>query len=123
MLQTGAVQLPAINTRAGQQLPFSVDAYVLAAYLSCCLQHLTLTYVAVRSFTTRVLTKMAGERARSAILGAFVADAATMPLHWIYDRDQLKSIIGDKASTPEFFNPPSCPFYNSEKNPGMLHAL
>ena len=26
------------------------------------------------------------ERARAAILGGFVADAATMPLHWIYDQ-------------------------------------
>lgn len=63
---------------------------------------------------------MTAERSKNGIVGAFVADAATMPLHWIYDREKLKSILGDKVSTPEFFNPPSCPFYNSEKNPGML---
>jgi hypothetical protein len=62
---------------------------------------------------------MAAQKSKDAILGAFVADAATMPLHWIYDRDQLKSIIGDKIAAPEFFDHPSCPFYNSEKNPGM----
>jgi hypothetical protein len=44
------------------------------------------------------------------VLGAFVADAATMPLHWIYDVAQIKQLVGDGA--PTFFHPPSCPFYD-----------
>eukprot|EP00238_Polyblepharides_amylifera_P005020 CAMPEP_0196594222 /NCGR_PEP_ID=MMETSP1081-20130531/77701_1 /TAXON_ID=36882 /ORGANISM="Pyramimonas amylifera, Strain CCMP720" /LENGTH=282 /DNA_ID=CAMNT_0041918425 /DNA_START=318 /DNA_END=1166 /DNA_ORIENTATION=+ len=32
-----------------------------------------------------------------------------MPLHWIYDTRQIKSLVKD--GNPEFFNPPSCPFY------------
>lgn len=51
-------------------------------------------------------------RAKAAILGGFVADAATMPLHWIYDVEKIKELVGNK--NPEFFNPPSCPFYTYE---------
>jgi hypothetical protein len=51
-------------------------------------------------------------RAKAAILGGFVADAATMPLHWIYDVEKIKELVGDK--NPEFFSPPSCPFYTYE---------
>ena len=29
----------------------------------------------------------------------------------IYDAEKLKSTLGDKMHAPEFFNPPSCPFY------------
>ncbi len=32
------------------------------------------------------------QRAKAAILGAFVADAATMPLHWIYVRTCLREL-------------------------------
>lgn len=31
-----------------------------------------------------------------------------MPLHWIYDVDQIKRMA---ANTPEFYDPPSCPYY------------
>lgn len=48
-------------------------------------------------------------RARAAVLGAFVADAASMPLHWIYDSNHLNSLVGNQD--PAFFSPPSCPFY------------
>jgi hypothetical protein len=49
-------------------------------------------------------------RARAAVLGAFVADAATMPLHWIYDVQRIEQLVGDGA--PTFFHPPSCPYYD-----------
>jgi len=56
---------------------------------------------------------------RRALLGAIVGDAATMPLHWIYDKTQLsKSIISSDKTKPEFNRIPSCPFYNSNKFPG-----
>lgn len=47
-------------------------------------------------------------------LGSFVADTATMPLHWIYDTDKIASLLKEagKDEEPEFFNPPSCPFYS-----------
>lgn len=51
-------------------------------------------------------------RAKAAVLGAFVADAATMPLHWIYDPAKIQSILGD--SKPEFFPNASSPFYTYE---------
>ena len=47
--------------------------------------------------------------------GAFVADAATMPLHWIYDQDYVESKVkpaSEYSRGPEFYSPPSCPFYN-----------
>lgn len=44
-----------------------------------------------------------------AIAGAALADAASMPLHWIYDVPKLTALVGDKD--PAFFDPPSCPFY------------
>jgi hypothetical protein len=53
------------------------------------------------------------DRAKGAIAGALVADAATMGLHWIYDQAKIQSLLADKgrAASPEFFEPPSCPFY------------
>lgn len=50
------------------------------------------------------------ERARAAMLGAFVADAATMSLHWIYDPSEIKAILKG-SDHPEFFDPPHSPFY------------
>jgi ADP-ribosylglycohydrolase len=55
---------------------------------------------------------MADDRKTAALLGAFVADAASMPLHWIYDQAALRALVGDNPD-PLFFSPPSCPYYNS----------
>jgi len=49
------------------------------------------------------------DRAIAAIVGAFVADAAAMPLHWIYDVNEIKRLVGNNP--PEFYYPPSCPYY------------
>lgn len=49
-------------------------------------------------------------RRLGAIAGAQVADAAAMPLHWIYDTTDIRKKLnagGDAA----FYSPPSCPFY------------
>jgi hypothetical protein len=50
------------------------------------------------------------DRRLGAIVGSFVADAATMPLHWIYSTDKVKELVGQ--GNPEFFHTPSCPFYD-----------
>ncbi|PNH02125.1 Crystallin J1A [Tetrabaena socialis] len=52
-------------------------------------------------------------RAAAAVLGALVADAATMGLHWIYDLSQIQKLLG-KSEEPAFFEPPSCPYYEYE---------
>ena len=49
------------------------------------------------------------DRALAAIMGAITADAATMPLHWIYNVNEIKNLVGNKA--PEFHHPPSSPDY------------
>ncbi|GFR42156.1 hypothetical protein Agub_g3008 [Astrephomene gubernaculifera] len=56
------------------------------------------------------------ERARAALLGAFIADAATSPLHWIYNRTILRDTLTkpvDHTAAPEFFERPSCLFYKA----------
>lgn len=53
------------------------------------------------------------ERAIAAVEGGFVADAATMGLHWIYDDKKIESLVKD-STCPEFFTPPSCPYYQYE---------
>ncbi len=47
------------------------------------------------------------ERAGNCILGAFVADAATLGLHWLYDQERILSIASDK---PEFRQPTKTDF-------------
>jgi hypothetical protein len=44
-------------------------------------------------------------------LGATVADAASRPLHWIYDEKKLKSYIKNKKNIT-FFKENRCPFYS-----------
>jgi len=44
-------------------------------------------------------------------LGATVADAASRPLHWVYDEKKLKSYIKNKK-TITFFKENKCPFYS-----------
>jgi len=56
------------------------------------------------------------ERCIGAIKAGFVADAASMGLHWIYDVTKIKELT--KTSAPEFHEPPACPFYKYE--PGQL---
>ncbi|KAK7094696.1 crystallin J1A-like [Littorina saxatilis] len=46
----------------------------------------------------------------SVVVGALVADAAAQPLHWLYNEEKLKSIIGDKEEV-EFWEPSQNPFY------------
>jgi ADP-ribosylglycohydrolase len=53
-----------------------------------------------------------GRRKIGAVVGSLVADAATMGLHWIYNTQRIKEIVGE--GHPEFFIPPSCPFYSYE---------
>ena len=50
------------------------------------------------------------QRAVAAIVGAAVGDAATRPVHWLYDREILESTIG--SSNPEFWPTNLSPFYN-----------
>ena len=45
------------------------------------------------------------DRQLGAIMGALVADAAVMPLHWIYNQTDVQILGG---STPEFHDPPHC---------------
>jgi len=44
-------------------------------------------------------------RKQGAILGALVADAASLGFHWLYDAERISQIGGE---TPEFFAPDKC---------------
>ena len=50
------------------------------------------------------------DRKVGAILGSMVADAAVMPLHWIYNQTEIADLVGN--TDPAFHEPPSCPYYN-----------
>jgi len=50
------------------------------------------------------------KRRISSIIGAVVADAASLPLEWIYKDATMKEIVGDK--NPEFWPESKCPFYS-----------
>jgi hypothetical protein len=63
-------------------------------------------------------------RGEAAVLGAVVADAATMGLHWIYNVDEIKGHLIKPppegwgrfpprgGRNPEFFTPPKSAYYN-----------
>jgi len=52
------------------------------------------------------------ERKLASLLGAAVADAASRPLHWIYDLDQLNKVIKSDPGHPEFWPQSHSPFYS-----------
>jgi len=47
------------------------------------------------------------DRARNMLLGALVADAASMGLHWLYDQERIAAVAGDR---PEFRTPNAADF-------------
>ena len=61
------------------------------------------------------------DRIIAAIRGAFIADAASMGVHWIYDPMQVTKTLGSQANImkPEFQpNPPNPSYYSSDEFPG-----
>jgi len=75
-----------------------------AACIICCPLHL-MTMAVVRN------------RIISAIRGAFVADAASMGTHWIYDPMEMAASV-PSLQRPEFKDPPTPRFYSAEEFPG-----
>jgi ADP-ribosylglycohydrolase len=60
---------------------------------------------------------MLTQRIVAAIRGAFVADAASMGVHWIYDPDVMAKTV-DSVEAPEFKEMPTPQFYSPEEFPG-----
>lgn len=56
-------------------------------------------------------------RILAAIRGAFVADAAAMGTHWIYNPQEMLSKVPSKEA-PEFKDPPTPSYYSSTEFPG-----
>ena len=59
------------------------------------------------------------QRKIAALLGACVADAASRPLHWVYDMHALKCYLKesfndgiDRNQQPEFYPQSRSPFYS-----------
>lgn len=57
------------------------------------------------------------DRARGALLGALVADAASMGLHWLYDQARIAAVAGD---APEFRAPNAADYQGPEKPLGYF---
>ncbi|XP_071787461.1 crystallin J1A-like [Asterias amurensis] len=49
-------------------------------------------------------------RAVGAVVGGFIADAAGLPIHWVYNQDDLNAIVA-KHDKPEFIPEGHCPYY------------
>ncbi len=49
---------------------------------------------AARASPTPLPAAVIAARAEAALLGSFVSDAAVMPLHWIYDTNEIKQLVG-----------------------------
>ena len=78
--------------------------------------------------TTRTLTELirlssmqpeVEQRKMAALLGACVADAASRPLHWVYDMEALEKYLNetfadgiDRNKQPEFYPENRSPFYS-----------
>ncbi|RHZ38354.1 hypothetical protein DYB31_011301 [Aphanomyces astaci] len=58
----------------------------------------------------RIMSGAATRRAISAAATGFVADAASMPLHWIYDANELAALVA--GNDPTFFSPPASKYYD-----------
>ena len=56
-------------------------------------------------------TALVRRRAAAAVVGAFVADAATMGCHWIYDMVELQTLLATHSAKPEFHEPPANKYY------------
>lgn len=54
-------------------------------------------------------------RARGAVLGSLVADAAAVPVHWCYDPAKLADHLKQAKSGPAFCDPPGNVFYTTAR--------
>jgi len=61
------------------------------------------------------------QRAMAALRGAFIADAASMGTHWIYDPKVMAETV-TSLSEPEFRSPPKPSYYSSVEFPGHYEA-
>jgi len=75
---------------------------------NCCHYLFTMTTIASLLVEYRTLS-VVKQRAVSAIVGAAVGDAASRPVHWVYDRSVIETTIGN--SNPEFWPTNLSPFY------------
>lgn len=59
---------------------------------------------------TLATTASGNDHSLGAVTGGTIADAAAMPLHWIYDTGIITKKV--KGGDPAFYSPPSSPFYH-----------
>lgn len=62
---------------------------------------------------SKLLSATSARRVAS-VLGACVSDAASRPLHWVYDMDKLNEYLKGNEARPEFFPESKSPFYALE---------
>ncbi|EGD80086.1 hypothetical protein PTSG_10360 [Salpingoeca rosetta] len=53
---------------------------------------------------------------RACVVGGLLSDAATTPLHWVYDVAKLSTFLKENGivDEPEFCSKPQCPFYEAK---------
>lgn len=57
------------------------------------------------------------DRARAAVMGALVADTATMGFHWLYNQDRISTLAGE---TPEFRAPNAADYQGADGGLGYF---
>ena len=71
--------------------------------------------VAASDLLAQATKELAGDpralRSMLAIVGAFVADAAATPTHWVYDQAKLEAEVSAHGRPVAFFQPSLNPFY------------
>jgi len=68
-----------------------------------------------------IMAGLTKNRIVSAIRGAFVADAASMGTHWIYNPNDMAEAV-PSLEAPEFRDPATPKFYSSDEFPGHYQA-
>lgn len=64
-----------------------------------------------------IMSTLSHSRIIAAIRGAFVADAASMGTHWIYDPAKMLEAV-PSPEAPEFKDPPNPSYYSADEFPG-----
>ena len=90
----------------GMKTPFSI-AQIYGKHLLVCSLLLASTLFYLQALPGDTPSNL--EQCKNMLMGSFVGDAATMPVHWVYDQEELKKSAN--CSYILYHSPSICPFY------------